>query len=197
MLEKYLKEDEIIDFSHPYIQTLAKKLAKGCIDDVRIAKNCFLFVRDEIKHIGDYKLNYKSVKASEVLKNKAGWCYAKAHLLAALLRVNNIPTGFCYQRLSCGEYKDDIYCLHGFNAIYLKNYGWYRVDPRGNKQGVDAQFIPPIEKLAFELQENEYEIDKIFNKPLNVITKTLQRNDNYEKMINDFPDISFKIIDYD
>jgi hypothetical protein len=27
--------------------------------------------------------------------------------------------------------------------------GWYRVDPRGNKVDVDAQFTPPVERLAF------------------------------------------------
>jgi transglutaminase-like putative cysteine protease len=37
--------------------------------------------------------------------------------------------------------------------VYLKDYGWYRIDARGNKAGVDAQFTPPHEKLAFELGE--------------------------------------------
>ena len=56
---------------------------------------------------------------------------SKSHLLAALLRANGIPAGFCYQRLSI----DDIgppFSLHGFNAVWLQEYGWYRVDARGN-----------------------------------------------------------------
>ena len=186
--EKYLQEDEIINYSHPSIQELSQKLTDGLSNDEEIAKKCFLYVRDEIKHIGDHKLDCKSVTASEVLENKAGWCYAKSHLLAALLRANGIPAGFCYQRLSCGEYQDDIYCLHGLNAVYLKKYGWYKIDARGNKNGVDAQFTPPIEKLAFIPMENEYDIEGIFDKPLDVIIETLQRNDCYAKMINDFPD---------
>lgn len=188
-LEKYLKQSEYIDYSDLAIQTLAKQLASGCDDEEEIAKNCFLYVRDEIKHVGDYKLDIKSVRASEVLKNKAGWCYAKALLLAALLRVNGIPTAVCYQRLSCGEYEDGRYCLHGLNSIYLKKYGWYRVDSRGNKEGVDAQFTPPIEKLAFEKGENEYDVEGLFDKPLDVIIEKLEKNDTYEKMKSDFPDI--------
>ena len=40
-------------------------------------------------------------------------------------------------------------CLHGLNAVHLEEYGWYRVDPRGNKPGVEAEFAPPVERLAF------------------------------------------------
>jgi transglutaminase-like putative cysteine protease len=42
------------------------------------------------------------------------------------------------------------YSLHGFNAVYLPDVGWYRVDARGNKEGVNAQFSPPQERLAFK-----------------------------------------------
>jgi len=188
-LKKYLQEDKIIDFSNPQIQTLAKELANNCKSDEEIAKNCFVYVRDKISHSGDCKAEITTCKASEVLQSKTGWCYAKAHLLAALLRANNIPTGFCYQRLHCNEYKDGSYCLHGLNAIYLKEYGWYKVDPRGNKKGIDATFNPPIEKLAFELEDGEYEIEGIFDTPLEVIVNTLNTYNGYEEMIDNFPDI--------
>jgi len=185
---KYLQEDKIIDFSNPKIQSLAKELAKGCKNDEEIAKSCFNYVLNKIEHSGDCKAKITTVKASEVLEYKTGWCYAKAHLLAALLRVNKIPTGFCYQRLHCNEYKDGTYCLHGLNAIYLKEYGWYRVDVRGNKEGIDAQFIPPVEKLAFELQAEEYDLEGIYEKPLDIILKTLNKYNGYDEMINNFPD---------
>ena len=147
-MKDYLKATDIIDYHDKHIQKQAKLLALDC--DEQIARACFEFVRDEIKHSGDYPSDIPTTcKASEVLKYKTGWCYAKAILLAALLRANGIPTGFAYQRLSCSEYRPDIYCLHGLNWIYLKSYGWYRVDARGNKEGVDAQFVAPMEKLAF------------------------------------------------
>ncbi len=187
-MSNFLEETEIINFSHPDIQALALSLSNGCNTDEEIAKKCFLFVRDEIQHSGDYKSNITTLIASDVLKYKTGWCYAKSHLLASLLRANEIPTGFCYQRLNCGEYKDDVYCLHGLNAIYLKNYGWYKVDARGNKEGVNAQFNPPIEKLAFELAENEYDLQRIYDKPLSEVVTALEKNKTYEEMIHNFPD---------
>jgi hypothetical protein len=71
----------------------------------------------------------------------------------------------------------------------LKDYGWYKVDARGNKEGVDAQFNPPIEKLAFALQKNEFDLPEIYEKPLEVIIQTLKKFKSYDEMINNFPDI--------
>ncbi len=185
----YLQETDIIDFSNKEVYALAMDLASGCDTDEQIAKNCFEYVRDEIRHSGDHKDNITTYKASDVLKYRTGWCYAKAFLLAALLRVNGIPTGFTYQRLSCSEYKDDIYCLHGLNYIYLKEHGWYRVDARGNKEGVDAQFMPPVEKLAFELGEHEFDLSENLAEPLAVVVETLKKYNTYDEMICHFPDV--------
>jgi len=189
MMTKFLKETDIIDYSNQEIQILAKQLSANCKTDSEIAKNCFEFVRDHIKHSGDHQDTITTYIASDVLKYKTGWCYAKSHLLASLLRANNIPTGFCYQRLSCSEYKKEIYCLHGLNAIYLKDHGWYRVDARGNKEDVDAQFDPPNEKLAFELEEHEFDLPEIYDEPLDIVVQTLKTHQTYEEMVNNFPDI--------
>ena len=193
MMAKYLEATPIIDYHDDAIQALAKELSKNWKNDTQIAQNCFEYVRDEIRHSGDHKDKITTSKASEVLKHKTGWCYAKAFLLAALLRANGIPTGFCYQRLSCSEYKPDIYCLHGLNWIYLKEFGWYRVDARGNKDGVYAQFIPPVEKLAFVLQENEFDLSENLAEPLLIIVETLQKYKGYDEMICHFPDIETRV----
>jgi len=191
-MNTYLKATNIIDYHDRHIQNLAKKLSLGISNDEEIAKKCYEWVRDNIRHSGDYKENITTYKASDVLKHQTGWCYAKAHLLAALLRVNGIPTGFCYQRLSCSEYKPDIYCLHGLNWIYLKKQGWYRVDVRGNKEGVHAQFTPPHEQLAFSLNENEFDLLENLAEPMDVVVETLKKYKTYEEMICHFPDIKEK-----
>ncbi len=185
---KYLEETKIINYSHPKVAALAKELAKDCKDDEQIAKNCFLFVRDEIHHTGDFKDNITTLSASEVLEERTGWCYAKAHLLAALLRANGIPAGIIYQRLSHGERESRVFYLHALNEIYLKNHGWYKADPRGNKEGVDAQFMPPVEKLAFELKEGESMLQENFHKPLDVVVEALQNYKTFDSMIQNLPD---------
>jgi len=188
-MQKYLKATNIVDYQTKEVHTLAMSLAKGCESDTQIAKNCFEYVRDHINHSGDHKDEITTLKASDVLKYKTGWCYAKSILLAGLLRANGIPTGFCYQRLSCSEYKKDIYCLHGLNAIWLKEFGWYRVDARGNKEGVNAQFNPPFEQLAFEIGEHEFDLPEVLAEPLDEVLFALETYDTYSKMIENFPDV--------
>jgi len=189
-MQKYLEATEIIDYHDEDIQVLAKALAKDTSDDTHIAKKCFEYVRDQITHSGDCKDNgITTFKASDVLKRKKGWCYGKSHLLAALLRANGIPAGFCYQRLSCSEYVPDIYCLHGLNYIYLKEFGWYKVDARGNKEGVNAAFTPPHEQLAFKLQEHEFDLNENLAEPLKVVVDTLKTYKSYDEVISHLPDI--------
>ena len=189
-MKNYLRETELVDFSDTKVKQLAHSLAKDTTSDTEIAKNCFTYVRDEINHSGDIVDDtVTTYRASDVLKYKTGWCYSKSILLAALLRANNIPTGFCYQRLSCSEYVEDVYCLHGLNAIYLKEFGWYRVDARGNKKGVNAEFNPPHEKLAFELEEHEYDLLDILQDPLPEVVKALKTYKSYNEMIHNFPDV--------
>ena len=192
-MQKYLEETEIIDYKNIKVYTLAMDLAKNCKTDIQIAQKCFEYVRDNINHSGDYQDEITTYKASDVLKYKTGWCYAKSHLLAALLRANGIPAGFSYQRLSCSEYKKDIYCLHGLNNIYLKEYGWYRVDARGNKEGVNAQFTPPYEQLAFELGEHEFDLPEPLDEPLDEVIESLKTHRCYAEMVENFPDLKMSV----
>jgi transglutaminase-like putative cysteine protease len=85
------------------------------------------------------------------------------------------------------------YCLHGFNAVYLPKVGWYRVDARGNREGVDAQFTPPQERLAFKIQVSE-EADflAILSKPLQVVVEALQAQSTWDEMLCNLPDVSFE-----
>ncbi len=167
----------------------AEELSKGWHSDEAIAKSCFEFVRDSIKHSWDYRQNPVTCKASEVLTHGTGYCYSKSHLLAALLRANKIPAGLCYQRLSIEE-GGALFSLHGMNAVYLKEYGWYRIDARGNKAGVNAEFCPPIEKLAFSiLNENESDFREIWPEPLPMVVNILTECKTVELVYQKLPDI--------
>ncbi|MCB4797200.1 transglutaminase family protein [Pseudomonas sp. NP21570] len=83
-MKKYLAPSKYINFEDPSILSLAKHLAKNCSSKNEIIRKFFEYVRDEIKHSSDFKLNPVTCKASDVLLHKTGYCYAKSHLLAAL-----------------------------------------------------------------------------------------------------------------
>jgi transglutaminase-like putative cysteine protease len=188
-MKQFLRSTEIIDWKHPEIISRAQYLAAGKNSVTEIVKSCFEWVRDHIKHIGDYNIQTVSVSASEVLLSGSGICYAKSHLLAALLRANSIPAGFCYQRLS----RDDNgapFVLHGLNAVYLPETGWYRVDARGNKEGVNAQFTPPIEQLAFAVNiDGEIDFPQILSDPLPGIIEALRKYKTKDELWNNLPDL--------
>ncbi|PMS16128.1 Cro/Cl family transcriptional regulator [Trinickia dabaoshanensis] len=188
-MHRYLAPSKYIDFDAPEVKALAIKLAAHATSENELVRSAFEFVRDEIRHSSDFKLNPVTCKASDVLRYKTGYCYAKSHLLAALLRASGVPAGLCYQRLSVtGEGAP--YCLHGLNAVYLQNVGWYRIDARGNKPGVDAQFHPPKEALAFPIATpNERDLPEIWAEPLPVVVHTLESFDTYDQVLANLPDI--------
>ena len=188
-LEQYLNWSEYIDWKHPLVVAKAAELAEGCLSDEAIAKHCFEFVRDSIKHRWDHRKNPVTCKASDVLIHGTGYCFSKSHLLAALLRANAIPSGLCYQRLTV-EADVSPYCLHGLNAVYLKQHGWYRIDARGNKPGVNAEFCPPIERLAFIIVGDlERDFPEIWAEPLPLVVKALTKNNTVEQVFANLPDI--------
>ena len=189
-MKKYLASSKYINFDDPSILSLAKCLAQNCSSENEIIRKCFEYVRDEVKHSSDFKLDPVTCKASDVLLHKTGYCYAKSHLLAALLRANGIPTGLCYQRLSVGDSGEAPYCLHGLNAVYLQGHGWYRIDARGNKDGVNAQFLPPKEQLAFPIQsKSERDLPEIWAEPLDIVIRTLKNYKTYDQVLANLPDV--------
>ncbi len=189
-MSEYLRPSKYIDFDDEVVRAKAAALAAGLHGDLVIAETCYKFVRDEIRHSWDYQINLVTCKASDVLKKSTGYCYAKSHLLAALLRASGIPSGLCYQRLSVCD-SGAPYCLHGLNVVFLKGYGWYRCDPRGNKAGINAQFNPPHEVLAFPIREpEECDLSGIWAEPLPEVIDVLERYSDIADVLANLPGLT-------
>ena len=74
--------------------------------------------------------------------------------------------------------------------MYLPDFGWYRIDARGNKDGVQAEFTPPKEQLAFPiLIKGEADLPEIWAEPLPEITKVLETFDTFQDVLRNLPDI--------
>jgi len=188
-MDLYLCSSEYIDWTHPLVVAKAAELADGCTSDETVTKRCFEYVRDVIHHSWDDRKNPVTCKASDVLIHGTGYCYAKSHLLAALLRANSIPAGLCYQRLAVGA-EGPPFSLHGLNAVHLQKHGWYRLDARGNKPGVTAKFNPPTETLAFPiLSAAERDFPEIWAEPLPLVVKVLTESQTVAEVYENLPDI--------
>ncbi len=188
-MKQYLESSEYINWNHPKIIEKASCLSEGRGSPEDIARACFGFVRDDIKHSWDYQLNPVTCKASDVLAFATGFCYAKSHLLAALLRANGIPTALCYQRLTIAN-DTPPFCLHGLNAIYLEPYGWFRVDARGNSKTVSVEFNPTLEDLAFPIvSAGEFDFPARYSKPRSEVIECLSEYKTYLEVGGNLPDV--------
>ncbi|MFE7834840.1 transglutaminase family protein [Streptomyces sp. NPDC057474] len=158
-LSAYLAADEVIDHDHPRVRATAARLAKGATDSYDYARAAYEFVRDTIPHSADSGDPRVTWRASDVLEQGTGICYAKAHALTALLRAEDIPTALCYQRLAHDD--GDGHAVHGLVAVRFNGY-WHRQDPRGNKPGVNARFSLEGEELAWvpdpDADERDYPV---------------------------------------
>ena len=166
-MNRYLCETEYIDFGNPLIKEKVNELRKEAMNSMDYMKRAYLFVRDEIVHTWDAKETIVSKKASDVLRNKTGICWTKSCLLAALLRANGIPAGISYQKLTrADEDAREGYIIHALNTVYISELDrWIRLDARGNKENVQAEFSIDQEKLAFIVRPKLGEIDYHDNHP--------------------------------
>ena len=125
--DEYLKHDSVIDYDYKSIIGLADMLFKKADCELDFIRKAYEFIRDNIKHSADINEDEITCAASEVLKAGHGICFAKSHLLAALLRCKSVPTGFCYQKLILDDETAPVLIYHGLNAVYIKDYKkWIR-----------------------------------------------------------------------
>lgn len=189
-LNEYLVSDDIIDWQTPAVRQKALQLTESMPDEVEKARCLYEWVRDAIPHSYDAGLDVVTCTAGEVLSHGTGICFAKSHLLAALLRAVNIPAGFCYQVLRIDPPVDNEPVLHGFNAIYLASIGkWIRLDARGNTNGINAQFSLKKEQLAFVMdsEADEFIYEAIFAAPVESVVKRLKMYHSLDELWQDLP----------
>lgn len=190
LMDKFLKENKYIDFNSDIIQKKAEELFSDDMSDIEKAEKAFKFVRDEIPHSFDINADKVTSSASDVLRYKTGICHAKANLLAALLRSQGIPAGFCFQHLTLDADDSRGYCVHALNAVML-NGKWVKIDTRGNKKGVNAQFSLDEPKLAFPCRSeyDEYFFEGIYAIPDTETMKLLERAKDIQEVASGLPEM--------
>lgn len=196
-MKRFLSADPYVDFHHERIQSLCRDLFSPAIDSIEKTRTAYLFVRDQIPHSFDCNAQVITARASDVLKHRTGICHAKANLLAALLRSQGIPAGFCFQRTTLEDDDSLGYCVHCYNAVFLEGK-WVKLDARGNKEGVDAQFSLEEPRLAFypRPEYDEYFYPGIYASPHIPTMEMLEKvfclqdvMDNIPDTVTDLPDI--------
>ncbi len=138
--QTYLKPTAYIDSDSPAIVSFARTHMAGATGDIEKGVRLFYAVRDEIRY-DPYNIVFRpeAFKASNILKKGAGYCVAKAIVLAAAARAAGIPSrlGFADVRnhLSTERLKrlmkTDVFIFHGYTELFLDDH-WVKVTPTFN-----------------------------------------------------------------
>lgn len=187
-ISDYLENSDVIDFDHPLVAQTAEQLTYGLKDNLSKARAIYKFTRDHIFNSSDINATSVTKTASEVLDKGHGICFAKAHLLAALMRASGIPAGFCYQI----RYDNDLERLvvHGFNGVYIQELdSWVRIDACMHVDVNDWGFDPFKDSTVRSIQEDIGESDdyNVYQSPSKKLLKALSVSDTLEELLNLIP----------
>lgn len=133
-MDRYLKETEMLNFSHEKIQALLSERKWQEMNGPECIKSVYNFVRDEI--LFGYNTD-DSIPASEVLSDGYGQCNTKGTLFMALLRACSVPCrihGFTIDKeLQKGAMTGIVYrcapqnVLHSWVEVYFEG-NWYELE---------------------------------------------------------------------
>lgn len=126
----YLRETRYLDYSHPALQTLIRRVSEDFATDSERAVALHDFVRDQVE-FGFTRRMY-DVKASDVLLSRRGFCVPKATLLTALLRGAGIPARQRFVGLSAAVLDGVLdpgtrFVDHALVEVWL-HQRWVRID---------------------------------------------------------------------
>lgn len=188
--DRYLEDTIVIDWQTPAVLERARSLVDGVDDESARITRLFEFVRDEISHSIDADRDVVTCNASHVLREATGLCYAKSHLLVALLRSRGIPAGFGYQRLRDADSLRG-FSLHGFVAAWShERTRWVVLDPRGDNDRVHTRVDFEVPSFAFAVDPDAGEITYpwIYARPAKRVVDLLDSAENLSRIRKHLPD---------
>lgn len=152
-LAPYLSPSGCIESDAPAVRNFVDRVADGAHDDRSRAVRLFYAVRDEIRYDPyGVVLTQDFLRASAVLARGAGFCVAKAVVLAAGARAVGIPArlGFAdvrnhltTERLRA-QMGTDIFAFHGYTELHLGGR-WVKATPTFNRSLCDKFGVKPLE----------------------------------------------------
>lgn len=152
-LDPYLRPSACVESDAPAVRAFVDRVTAGAADDRERVVRLFYAVRDEIRYDPyGVVLTAEFLRASSVLARGAGFCVAKAVVLAAGARAIGIPArlGFAdvrnhltTERLR-SQMGTDVFAFHGFTELHLDGR-WLKATPTFNRSLCDRFGVKPLE----------------------------------------------------
>ncbi len=135
-LQKYLKEEILIQSNNPKVRGKAMEVAGGAKNEWEAVDKIATWLYQNIKK----ELRATIPSAVEILKTMKGDCNEHSTLLAAMARSIGIPT-----KIAAGlVYHEDGFYYHAWNELYI-NGKWWPVDSTLDRIEMDAAHIKMAE----------------------------------------------------
>ncbi len=152
-LRRYLEPGAFVDSDAQSVVAFTRRVCGDEVDEIGKAVRLYYAVRDEITYTPycDYR-SPETYRASACLDRGAGFCVAKAALLAAAARAVGIPArlGFadvrnhlCTPRLRA-LMGGDLFYYHGYVELYLRGR-WVKATPAFDRTLCDRFGVRPLE----------------------------------------------------
>ena len=152
-LAPYLRPSACVESDAPAVRAFVDRVTAGAVDGRDRVVRLFYAVRDEIRYDPyGVVLTAEFLRASSVLARGAGFCVAKAVVLAAGARAIGVPArlGFADVRnhLTTARLRaqmgTDIFAFHGFTELHLDGR-WVKATPTFNRSLCDKFGVKPLE----------------------------------------------------
>jgi transglutaminase/protease-like cytokinesis protein 3 len=160
--EDFLQEERLIQFSHPAIQRIAKRLKTD--EPRKTVEKTYNWIVTNVKKSGYTRDDLGAVKA---LKNKSGDCTEFMYLFSALARANGIPTrnvaGFVARENRIVRPAD----YHNWNEAYVDG-AWYLIDTdRGVLMEKSSEYIA-MRFISENKGNHDWDSQNFFSSPSDV-----------------------------
>jgi transglutaminase-like putative cysteine protease len=152
-LEPFLRPTPLIERDAPAVRAFADRVTADAATPVERAIRLFYAVRDEIRYDPyGVALTPEFLRATAVLARGAGFCVAKAIVLAAGARAVGIPARLHFadvrnhlttERLRA-QMGTDVFAFHGYNELWLDGR-WVKATPTFNRSLCDRFGVKPLE----------------------------------------------------
>jgi len=151
--EACIHPGEYVDSGAPEIMAFARRACGNAADDISKAVRLYYAVRDDIVYTPycDFR-SRETFRASACLSRGAGFCVAKAALLAAAARAAGIPArvGFADVRNHLTTPKlrrlmgTDTFYYHGYTELFLAGQ-WVKATPAFDRRLCEKFGVRPLE----------------------------------------------------
>lgn len=152
-LAPYLRATPLIERDAPAVRAFADRVTAGAATPTERAVRLFYAVRDEIRYDPyGVALTPEFLRATAVLERGAGFCVAKAIVLAAGARALDIPARLHFadvrnhlttERLRA-QMGTDVFAFHGYDELWLDGR-WVKATPTFNRSLCDRFGVQPLE----------------------------------------------------